>query len=336
MSSLASAFRTCDFAFTKTTEVGGDELFDYVLITDINDQVDPIAALRALRSAMHNETRIIIDNYNHLWEPIIRFAERFRLKYRRPLQNWLSTDDLQNIMTLCDLEPLQVHRTVLLPKKIPLLSGLANRFLARLPGLRRLNLTHLLVARPLPRRLPVQDYSVSIIVPCRNEVGNIAAAVERIPNLGRSTEIIFCDDKSTDGTAEEVRRVQQLHPERDIKLYEGPGICKARNVHTGFDRAEGDILMILDADLTTMPEELHYFYDVIACGKGGVRERLPVHIPHGRRRDGALEYRRQPLFQRPRFAADRATDQRHVVRHQGIVAPALAGDSRSGRHLGNK
>ncbi len=216
---------------------------------------------------MHNETRIIIDNYNHLWEPIIRFAERFRLKYRRPLQNWLSTDDLQNIMTLCDLEPLQVHRTVLLPKKIPLLSGLANRFLARLPGLRRLNLTHLLVARPLPRRLPVRDYSVSIIVPCRNEVGNIAAAVERIPNLGRSTEIIFCDDKSTDGTAEEVRRVQQLHPERDIKLYEGPGICKARNVRTGFDRAEGDILMILDADLTTMPEELHYFYDVIACGK---------------------------------------------------------------------
>jgi glycosyltransferase involved in cell wall biosynthesis len=126
------------------------------------------------------------------------------------------------------------------------------------------------VARPLPPRPPARDYSVSIVIPCRNEVGNVAAAVERIPSLGSHTEIIFCDDKSTDGTADEIRRVQALHPDRDIKLYDGPGICKALNVRTGFDRAEGDILMILDADLTTMPEELHYFYDAIAGGKAEV------------------------------------------------------------------
>jgi SAM-dependent methyltransferase len=251
-------------------EIGDDETFDYVLVTDVNDQVDPIAALQALRPAMHEDTRVIVDNYNHLWEPIIRFAERFGLKYPRPLQNWLSTGDLGNILRLCDYEPLQVHRTVLMPKNIPLLAWFCNSFLARLPGLQRLNITNLTVARPLPPRPPARDYSVSIVIPCRNEVGNVAAAVERIPSLGSHTEIIFCDDKSTDGTADEIRRVQALHPDRDIKLYDGPGICKALNVRTGFDRAEGDILMILDADLTTMPEELHYFYDAIAGGKAEV------------------------------------------------------------------
>jgi len=247
--------------------LGQGEVFDYVLVTDINDQVDPIATLRAMRSAMHDDTRLIIDNYNHLWEPIIRLSEHFGLKFPRPLQNWLSIGDLRNIMSLCDYEPMEVHRTVLLPKKIPLLSAFANSFLARLPGLQRLSLTNMIVARPVPPRVPARDYSVSIVVPCRNEVGNVAAAVERIPDLGSHTEIIFCDDKSTDGTADEVRRLQALHPDRDIKLYPGPGINKASNVRTGFDRAEGDILMILDADLTTMPEELHYFYDVIASGK---------------------------------------------------------------------
>jgi glycosyltransferase involved in cell wall biosynthesis len=169
-------------------------------------------------------------------------------------------------LTLCDFELLERHDTVLMPKKIPLLSRLANSFFARLPCLHRLNMTHLIVARPRPIQSPA-DYRVSVVVPCRNEVGNVAAAVDRIPNLGSHTEIIFCDDKSTDGTADEIRKLQKLHPERDIKLYDGPGISKALNVRTGFDRAEGDILMILDADLTTMPEELNYFYDTIASGK---------------------------------------------------------------------
>lgn len=241
--------------------------FDYVIITNINDEVDPIAALRALHRVIDGRTRVIIHHYNHLWEPIIRITERIGMKFPLPQQNWLSTGDIRNILKLCDFEPLQVHRTVLMPKYVPLLSALINGLFARIPGLARLNMINLTVARPLKPEGDAPKRSVSVIVPCRNEVGNVAAAVERMPELGLHTEIVFCDDKSTDGTADEVRRLQALHPQRDIKLYEGPAICKALNVRTGFDRAEGDILMILDADLTTMPEELPYFYDAIASGK---------------------------------------------------------------------
>ena len=77
--------------------------------------------------------------------------------------------------------------------------------------------------------------------------------------MGKQTEIIFCDDKSTDCTADEVRRMQALYPDRDIHLVDGPGVCKAENVWTGFRAARGDVLMILDADLAVMPEELPAF-----------------------------------------------------------------------------
>ena len=124
------------------------------------------------------------------------------------------------------------------------------------------------VARLKPVAHDENETSVSVIVPCRNEKGNIQVAVERIPEMGKHTEIIFCDDKSTDGTADEVRWMQQLYPHRDIRLLDGPGICKAENVWTGFRGAQGEILMILDADLTVMPEELPLFFKAIVENTG--------------------------------------------------------------------
>ena len=247
--------------------IDGEEAFDFVVIMDINDQVDPIAALRALRAVMTERTRVVIHHYNHIWEPIIRLTERFGIKFQLPQQNWLSPGDVRSMLALCDYEPLQIHRAILAPKYSPILSPLLNSFFSRLPIIQHLDMINLTVARPVEPRRPSQDFSVSVIVPCKNEIGNVAFAVQRVPDLGRHTEIVFCDDKSTDGTGDEVRRLQKLYPRRDIKLYEGPAICKALNVRTGFDRAEGDILMILDADLTTMPEELPYFYEAIASGK---------------------------------------------------------------------
>jgi glycosyltransferase involved in cell wall biosynthesis len=86
--------------------------------------------------------------------------------------------------------------------------------------------------------------------------------------MGKHTEILFCDDKSTDGTADEVRRMQSLYPDKDIRLVEGPGICKAENVWTGFRASRGDVLMILDADLTVLPEELPVFFRALVSSRG--------------------------------------------------------------------
>ena len=126
----------------------------------------------------------------------------------------------------------------------------------------------IMVARPLAEVKREDEVTVSVVVPCRNEVGNVRQAAERIPMMGKHTEILFCDDKSTDGTGEEVRRVIKLYPDKDIRIVEGPGICKAENVWAGFRSARGDILVILDADLTVMPEELPMFVRALVASHG--------------------------------------------------------------------
>jgi hypothetical protein len=262
---------------------GPDENFDYILFNDIGDTVNVLQALRNLKPLCRRHTRLLVPTYNHLWEPLVTFAEWVGMKVPRTEQNWLSTADIRNLMNLAGFEALQTYRIVLLPKYVPLLSTFLNRFCARLPFLNRLCMTQVVVARMHSLPIPTEQLSVSVIVPCKDEQGNVEAAARRIPRLAGRTEIIFCDDKSSDGTAEEVRRVRSSYPQQQIRLEQGPGICKSKNVWTGFNVARGDILIILDADLTTMPEELVYFVEVIASGHAEFvnGSRLVYPVPKG-------------------------------------------------------
>lgn len=258
------------FEFVKADpeDLSLNKRFDYILFDHVSDTVDVLSAFRRLKDLCEPHTRLVIYTYNHLWQPIVKLAERLRLKMPMPEQNWLSETDLCGLLLLSGFEWLRVYRVVIFPKWIPLLSGFLNRFVARLPLFNKLCMSIVVVARPAPKQLDPNNISVSVIVPCKNERENIKPAVQRIPDMGKHTEIIFCDDKSTDGTADEVNQMQHKYPERDIKLVEGPGICKAENVWTGFETAKGDVLMILDADLTVMPEELPNFFKALIEGKG--------------------------------------------------------------------
>lgn len=256
-----------------------NEIFDYILITTIEDIVDIKALLNSIKKCSNSHTRIIIVSYNDLWHPVVRLAERLRLKVPQKLHNWLSREDMKNFLTLSGFEFINTKPIILFQFNVPIVSFLLNKFIARLPFFKRLAFIQIYVARPV---FPGdKDYSVSIVIPCKNEAGNVEDAVKRIPQLGTHTEIIFADDKSTDGTPEKVLDVMKLYPRKDIKLVHGPGVGKKRNVWTGFDTARGDILMILDADLSVLPEELVYFYEAIKNGHGefinGSRLVYPMH-----------------------------------------------------------
>jgi hypothetical protein len=243
------------------------EKFDYILLCDIGDTVDVQQTLQQLLKACDRHTRLIVYSYNDLWELVLRLGQRLGLKIPQTEQNWLSERDVIGLLTLSGFEWLKTYRTALCPKYVPLLSAFLNRFVAKLPWIERLSMVEVLVARPVQKPILPADVSVSVIVPCKDERGNVETAVRRIPEMGCSTEIIFCDDQSTDGTADEVRRMQEQFPERQIRLVEGLGICKSKNVQAGFEAATGDILAILDADLTVMPEELPWFIESLAGGR---------------------------------------------------------------------
>jgi SAM-dependent methyltransferase len=257
-----------EFVRSDPEELDLGQQFDYILFEHIFDTVDILAALKRIRAHCSDDTQLVILNYNQLWQPILALATKLGLRSKFVEPNWVSENDIRGFLRIAGFRLVRKHRLMLFPKYIPLLSTVLNDFVAKLPGLRRLCLMQVMVARPIPKPIEEDDVTVSVIVPCRNEASNIQPAVERIPPMGRQTEILFCDDKSTDATASEVRRMQDLYPEKEIRLIDGPGIGKAENVWTGFRAARGDVLMILDADLTVMPEELPSFLSALVHGNG--------------------------------------------------------------------
>ncbi|MGH7259926.1 MAG: methyltransferase domain-containing protein [Nitrospiraceae bacterium] len=245
-----------------------NETFDVIVLADvIGHLLDVEAALKQLQRCCTEKTRLVISYYNFLWEPLLRLAERLGLKMPQQFQNWLSPADIENLLHLAGYEVVKTERRLLFPKYIPLVSTLINRFLAALPGLNRLCLCQYIVARREPDRSK-REHSVSIVIPCRNERGNIEAAVQRIPKFGRHQEIIFVEGRSTDGTLEEIHRVVREYPDMDIMCLVQDGSGKGDAVRKGFAGATGEVLMILDADLTMPPENLPKFYDAVASGKG--------------------------------------------------------------------
>lgn len=246
-----------------------EEKFDYIIISDLIGFLwDVQRSFANLRKVCTPRTRIVISHYNLAWEPVLRTCERLGLKARQPVLNWLGAADIENLLRLAGFEVVRRNHRILAPLYLPLLSSFLNRWVVNLPGFRQLSLLDVVVARPKPEPNGKQ-YSVSVVVPCRNERGNIEAAALRTPRLGSRTEIIFVEGNSSDGTLDEIRRVIAAHPELDLKLIpQGDGVGKGDAVRKGFAAATGDILMILDADLTVEPEELAKFYDALVSGHG--------------------------------------------------------------------
>jgi len=244
-------------------------VFDVVLF------VNSIAAIKDIWSAFRNikknclpDTRVIIINYNYLWEPILKFGERIGKRMPQPDFNWLNFNDISNLLALSGLETIRMAYSTLLPVRIPLVSNAVNRYIAPLPLIHRLGLINYTVARPMPAG--IQQYSVSVICPVRNEAGNIEDAVRRIPRMGKHTELIFVDGNSTDGTREKIlEMIKQYEGRLEIRLIDqGDGNGKGDAMRKGYALASGDVFMCLDGDLTVAPEDLPKFYAAIEEGRG--------------------------------------------------------------------
>jgi SAM-dependent methyltransferase len=244
------------------------ETFDVLILADVVGHLQDIEeTLRSLRSFCHCETRVMVSYYSFLWEPVLKLGEWLGQKMPQQHQNWLSTEDISNLLRLAGYEEVKTEYRLLIPKRIPWLSNFINRFIAPLPGIRRLCLCRYIAARPSGLR-EKKEFSTTILIPCRNEKGNVEAAVTRLPSFGEHQEIIFVEGGSTDSTRDEIRRMIEKYPEKDIKLVVQEGQGKGDAVRSGFSFAKGDILMILDGDLTVPPEDLPKFYRSLAYDVG--------------------------------------------------------------------
>jgi SAM-dependent methyltransferase len=242
------------------------ETFDYIVLSDLMPFVHDLIALfeHAARHS-HPRTRIIVNSYNRTWRPLIHLAEILHLKPRKPIRNWVSIDDVRNVLQLAGLDVVATSARILLPKSIPLVTWFVNGILGSLWPFNRLSLTYWIVARPRPA--PLDELSVSVICPCRNEEGHVPDIVRRLPEIGVATELIFVEGGSTDETRVAIER-EIAERARPIELVDQTGVGKGDAVRAGFDVARNDVLMILDGDLSVRPEDLPKFYRALVDGHG--------------------------------------------------------------------
>jgi SAM-dependent methyltransferase len=256
--------------------------FDVIILSDLlNDLWDVQGALTGLSRLCHPGTRIIANFYSRLWEQPLRAAAASGLATRLLKQNWLTADDVANLMHLSGFRVFRRWQEVLCPLPLPGIAPVCDRVLVRLPGMRHLALANFVLARPLDRGAPTADKpTVSVIVPARNEAGNVDAILERIPQMGGGTEIVFVEGHSSDDTYATIERALAAAPGLNARLFRQTGRGKGDAVRLGFGEARGDILMILDADLTVPPEDLPRFFDAISGRTGefinGVRLTYPM------------------------------------------------------------
>lgn len=246
-----------------------NERFDLIILSNLIGYLDDIQdVLTKLHRVCHSNTKIIITHYSFIWEPVLKLGEFMGYKTKTPVQNWLSVAEINNMLFLSEFHVYRNSRRMIFPVYVPLLSELFNNILAKFPLFRLMSINNFTFAKVLPEEIK-KEYIVSVIIPARNESGNIENAIRRMPQLGTHTELIFVEGNSTDDTWQVIQKVKKNYSStHDIKTIQATESGKNAAVRKGFEMAEGEILMILDADLTVAPEDLTKFYDAIASDKG--------------------------------------------------------------------
>jgi SAM-dependent methyltransferase len=242
--------------------------FDFIILSDTIGYLDDCEeAFVELHQLCTPDTRLIISYYSWRWQPIIALGEKIGLKMPSVEMNWLSTQDTIGFLNLADFDTVKRDWRQLVPRSFFGIGSFINRFIGTLPFIRRLSLRNYLVARSM-QGVGLNNPSATVLIPCKNEKGNIENAIKRLPNFCEDLEIMYVEGNSQDGTLDEIHRVISAYPDKNIKVLVQDGKGKGDAVRKGFSQAKGEILMILDADLTVPPEDLPKFYKAIATGKG--------------------------------------------------------------------
>lgn len=243
--------------------------FDVVLLSNcITELHDVQAVLTAIQAVCHPRTRLVILSFSRVWQLPLQAAERLGWKNTSPVNNWLSPDTVRELLALTDYEVVRRFNFMLAPVNLGWFSRWFNRLAGNLPGLNHLDVMFAIIARPNKAPAPGEKRpSCSLVIPCRNEAGHIAELARQLPDLGADSEVLWVEGNSTDDTAPQIQAAIARQPGRNWRLLRQPGRGKGDAVRYAFTQARGDILLILDADITVSPQEIPKFIDLFARNK---------------------------------------------------------------------
>lgn len=235
---------------------------------NLNHDLDIQGLLSSIRPRLSRGGRVVAIAYNPYLGWVYRLMARIGLRKAAVPEVFLTTEALRSVSRLAGFEMVQLRCAGLSPFRMLGLGSLVNKLSPALPLVRWLSFGTVVLLRPV--EVEARRPSLTVVVPARNEKGNIENAILRLPSFGGAdVEVVFVEGHSSDGTWEEIQRVAEVHGgARRIVCLQQSGRGKNDAVKKGFEAATGELLTILDADLTTPPELLERFYDAWCRGHG--------------------------------------------------------------------
>jgi len=243
--------------------------FDVIIMRNVITEIHDVQAVfEALHQVCHARTRIIVFSYSRVWQIPLQLGEKLGIKIRNPVNNWLNSDMVRELLNLADFNNVRLINHQIFPINLGYITKWVNRYIGNLPIINQFALMYGIIARPMRcRHFPIGDPTVSVVIPCRNESGHIESLANRLPDLGTDMEVIWVEGNSTDDTMEKIKEIIARHPDKRWRFLKQPGKGKGDAVRFAFQHAKGDILMILDADITVIPEDLPKFVNLLKSGK---------------------------------------------------------------------
>ena len=240
----------------------------FVLNGNINHDTDIQGSLQGIHAGIDRGDRVCLVVFNFYLAWLYRLANVLGIRKGPLPSTFMTSNSLHHLCRLAGFETVRMDYVGYVPWRLAGIGSLLNALCSSLPLIRKCALVSVVLVRPIK---PLSGRpSLAVVIPARNEKGNIESALRRLPDMNCETEVIFVEGHSNDGTWEEIQRVLGQFASGAVRLsaYRQSGMGKNDAVQLGFSHARSDLLTILDADLTMPPETLLRFYEAYRSGLG--------------------------------------------------------------------
>ena len=235
--------------------------YEIVILTDIlENHNDVYGILFSVKNLLKKDGKIIISSINTKYLFVIKILEFLKLKDSNKTNSYIHIKKINNITKGMGLEYQKYYTKQIFPFKFYKLGNLINNTLEILLSPFNLGIKTYMIFRP--NIDSESKYSKSIIIPAKNEEGNLEELVDRIPKF-HNTEIIFSYGNSKDKTLQVMESIQTKNQDFDIKVISQTKSGKANAVWEALDIVENEVIAILDADISVEPETLVDFFEII-------------------------------------------------------------------------
>jgi len=241
-----------------------------ILTFPLNNFVNLVGFFDKLDSSLNEEAKVIVSYYSKIWKPFFFIFSLFGLirNYKNSL--FFSKDTLEIFLRTGNFEISKKIPNYFIPFNIPIINKFLSILINFLPFLDNLSVTKVFYLRKKNYKKR-QNKKISLIIPCKNEQGNILNIVtDAKKELIIPYEIIFVDDKSSDNTFQIIIDCKKKFSDVDIQVTKGPGKGKSLAVNEGIKIATGYYSIIFDADMTVNMKDINVFYNAISNGNADI------------------------------------------------------------------